>query len=389
MSTMNLNLLETGITQLVRTDSESMLQFIVSELAFRGLLITLLSIAAILVFARKNASERSLLWLMLILALALMPGFALWLPEMSVALAVNEEFRGLGSSNLIQSLASLPAAWSPTLQSWMLSLYASITFGAILYLVVGMISLQTLTRRSIEANQSEHAALLALLQGLHERSGMNNEVRLLFSDNIQSPLTWGLFRHIILLPTDASHWPKDMQAQCLSHELAHIQRMDWASHMLSRLVLCIYWFNPVNWWLHNQFVEDSEMACDQTVIDDTGCAITYAENLLWIAHSMRKQLAGRDRDSNVATALLKSRSALYRRVRYILAQQYYYSTNGRTGLLASIVFSVLLVAPASAVQIEFIEEQIRPPPDPQPFQVLYYPRGTPQYSVLMGQFGQR
>jgi len=198
---------------------------------------------------------------------------------------------------------------------------------------------------------------------------------------VEVPTVIGWLKPIILLPASALTGLSSEQLDAiLAHELAHIQRMDWASHMLSRLVLCLYWFNPVNWWLHNKFVEDSEKACDQIVIDDTGCAVTYAENLLWFARSMRR--AGQ----TLATPLLKSRSILYRRVHYILSSQHYYSTNGRTSLLASIIFSVVLVAPASAVEIRFIEKQALPPPPPQLYQVSYYPRGTPQYNQLIGQF---
>lgn len=379
MTMVNLNLFS------LSAENSALLQFIVSELALRGSAIALFSITLILLLAKNNATERSLLWLMLIIALALMPGFSLWMPDVSVALSVIQEPAAQNSLTWYESMAGLissgsVASWSPSLQTLLFTIYSLLACSALASLLVGILALAAITRRSSQANDCEHPVALALMEELHSRSGMRSEVQLLFSNEVQSPLTWGIWQHRIILPAAAKTWRAELLAQCLSHELAHIQRMDWVSHMLSRLVLCLYWFNPINWWLHNRFVEESEKACDQIVIDDTGCAVTYAENLLWFARSMR-----RDRGT-LASALLKSRSTLYRRVQYILANQHYYSTNGRSSLLASIVFSVVLVAPASAVELKFIEKRALPPPPPQLYQVSYYPRGTPQHTQLLGQF---
>ncbi len=397
MTTANLNLLNTGIAAIERLagtvglaelESDALLQFIGSELVLRGSMVTLLAIGLILLLTKNNAAERSLLWLMLIIALALMPGFALLMPHWSLALTLPDASIPTSSGNWLQSFLGLfgserGGALTPLLQSVLLALYSLVAIAALSYLITAMISLLAITRRSTLANESEHRNALLMLDKLSSRGGIESHVTLLFSPEVQSPLTWGIWRHFIILPASASAWQQDLLAQALSHELAHIQRMDWASHMLSRLVLCLYWFNPVNWWLHHTFIEESEKACDQMVIDDTGCAITYAENLLWFADSMRSN------NRELANALLKSRSALYRRVQYILADQHYYSTNGRTGLCASIIFSILLVAPASAVDIKFVEKHVRPPPSPQLYQVSYYPRGTPQHTQLLGQFGNR
>ena len=379
MAMMNLNLFS------LSAENAAFLQFIVSELALRGSAIALFSILLILLLAKNNASERSLLWLMLIIALALMPGFALWIPEMSVALTVAQHSTDQNSMSWYGSMASFissgsASAWSPTLQTLLFATYSFVACSALAYLIVGIFSLAALTRRSTRTDNCEHPTALALMEQLHSRSGMRSNVELLFSDEVQSPLTWGIWRHRIILPSSARAWRSELLAQCLSHELAHIQRMDWISHMLSRLVLCLYWFNPINWWLHYRFLEDSEKACDQIVIVDTGCAVTYAENLLWFARSMKRN------GKTLANTLLKSRSTLYRRVQYILSSQHYYSTNGRSSLLASIVFSVVLVAPVSAVEIRFIEQHAHPPPPAKLYQVSYYPRGTPQHTQLLGQF---
>lgn len=368
------------------TDTAAMLQFIATELALRGTAIALFTIAAILLLTKNNASERSLLWMMLIIVLALVPAFTLLLPHVSIALTLTADGTPLAAGSWFQSLVSLARQellipLSPTMQSTVLAVYSLVAGAAFLYLIIATLTLIGITQRSRAADRQEHALALGILEALRSRSGMTCRIELAFSNEVQSPFTWGLWKHYIILPSSTNQWREELLTQALSHELAHIQRMDWANHMLSRLVLCLYWFNPVNWWLHQRFIEDSEKACDQIVIEDTGSALTYAENLLWFASAMRK------RSRPVAAALLKSRSTLYRRVQYILADEHYYATNGRTGLAVSILFAILLVAPASAVDIRFVEQHVRPPPAPNLYQVNYFPRGTPQHTQLMGQFG--
>ena len=388
MTGLNLNLFDPSVT------SSALLQFIASEIAVRGSVLTLLAITLILLVTRSNAGARSLLWLMLIFALALMPLLSTWLPNLPFAISVttsaaNETAHSWSHMAISVLNGKLIDSWSGNIQSLVLSIYLGIACAGIGYLLLGLASLVGITRRSSGADAAEHTAQLKLLEKLRSHNGMDSRISLSFSAETQSPMTWGIWQHHIILPTQAQQWHDDLLAQCLSHELAHIQRMDWASHILSRLVLCLYWFNPLNWWLHQRFLEDSEKACDQSVIEDTGCAITYAENLLWFAQSLsRNSLPQHQRQTCLANGLIKSRSTLYRRVEYILSSHQHYSSNGRTGLSACIVFSALLVAPASALEIRFVEEQIRPPPDPHVFRVSYYPRGTPQHSQLLGQFGQ-
>ena len=130
MAMMNLNLFS------LSAENAAFLQFIVSELALRGSTIALFSILLILLLAKNNASERSLLWLMLIIALALMPGFALWIPEMSVALTVAQHSTDQNSMSWYGSMASFissgsASAWSPTLQTLLFATYSFVACSAL------------------------------------------------------------------------------------------------------------------------------------------------------------------------------------------------------------------------------------------------------------------
>ena len=46
------------------------------------------------------------------------------------------------------------------------------------------------------------------------------------SDSIQTPLTWGAIRPVVLLPTYVDEWPTEQRDVVIRHERAHIERRD-------------------------------------------------------------------------------------------------------------------------------------------------------------------
>lgn len=86
------------------------------------------------------------------------------------------------------------------------------------------------------------------------------------SDRIHTPLTYGLFRPVILVPRTMD-WEDRTQADAvLTHEWIHIRRFDAASKLILAAVLCLHWFNPMVWVLYILFNRDIELACDECVV---------------------------------------------------------------------------------------------------------------------------
>jgi beta-lactamase regulating signal transducer with metallopeptidase domain len=52
-------------------------------------------------------------------------------------------------------------------------------------------------------------------------------VRLLVSEEVGSPMSWGFAKPVILLDVDTLERPEDAEA-ILAHEMAHVERNDWA-----------------------------------------------------------------------------------------------------------------------------------------------------------------
>ena len=102
------------------------------------------------------------------------------------------------------------------------------------------------------------------------------------SDRISAPLTYGIFRPVILLPKKMD-WKKEKQLQyVLSHEYVHICRYDTATKLVAALALCIHWFNPFVWVMYLLFNRDIELACDESVIRQLGEKSKSAYSLMLI-----------------------------------------------------------------------------------------------------------
>ena len=89
------------------------------------------------------------------------------------------------------------------------------------------------------------------------------------SEQVASPFVLGLFRPKIYLPYHME--PRDRQ-HVLAHEQAHLRRGDQLWKPLGFLLLTIHWFNPLMWLSYAMLCRDIELACDEKVIRDLGCA---------------------------------------------------------------------------------------------------------------------
>lgn len=83
------------------------------------------------------------------------------------------------------------------------------------------------------------------------------------SDRIAGPLTYGIFRPVILLPAQLS---AGTLPGVLAHEWTHIRRKDNLFQWMMAAALCLHWVNPLVWLLAVLFARDMELACDEAVI---------------------------------------------------------------------------------------------------------------------------
>jgi len=126
-----------------------------------------------------------------------------------------------------------------------------------------------------------------LLARYRATGGFARRVTLLESDDAAMPMTWGVISPILLLPSGTSEWPEWQCRNVLLHELAHVERFDCFTQLVSRVACALYWFNPLAWTAAHRMQIEREMACDDRVIRTGSRPSDYAGQLLEVARSLR------------------------------------------------------------------------------------------------------
>lgn len=108
------------------------------------------------------------------------------------------------------------------------------------------------------------------------------------SDRIATPLTYGIFHPVILMPKQTD-WKNTGQLQYIfAHEYVHICRFDAFTKRMVLYALCIHWFNPFVWIMFFLFNRDMELACDESVIRQFGDRARSAYSFVLIGMAERK-----------------------------------------------------------------------------------------------------
>jgi beta-lactamase regulating signal transducer with metallopeptidase domain len=168
-----------------------------------------------------------------------------------------------------------------------------------------------------------------------------DSVRLLVSDTVPSPLSWGWRRPVILIDPDTLAQPDEAGA-ILAHEMAHVARRDWPALMLTRVAATLFWFNPLVWLLEREVVQQAEEAADCAAAE---CVepTQYARTLLSWA-----QVNGRMIPAN---SIAPSGSALARRVRAILDRRLRERPAGSPWTAIAALLCIGIAAPVAAMQL--------------------------------------
>ncbi len=108
------------------------------------------------------------------------------------------------------------------------------------------------------------------IKGWLKERRLNRNVSVRWCDRITSPLTYGIFRPVILLPKTHDLSNTIISEYVLEHEYTHIRRFDSARKVLLIAVLCVHWFNPLVWVMYVLANRDIELVCDELTIRHFG-----------------------------------------------------------------------------------------------------------------------
>jgi beta-lactamase regulating signal transducer with metallopeptidase domain len=185
-------------------------------------------------------------------------------------------------------------------------------------------------------------AWLETLRTTGRATGLRRRVRLVATDDVSVPMTWGLLRPVVVIPPIALEWDAERRRIVLLHELSHIASFDWGFNLLARAACALFWFHPAAWWIARELRADCELACDDRVISAGVRRSEYAELLVEAA----------DRFLPLEPALpLGGRAGLRPRLAAILDARRVIAPIGRQWVVAASVSTCVVVGPMSVVQL--------------------------------------
>jgi len=257
----------------------------------------LLACAWLMVFAlheRSSAAQRHHLWASAMLASLALPFFALLLPTwrsatlgsaatLWIPARANTTTTGSEAIPSVITAASGSAIFNKLAVAALLAWALGFSF-VLLRLLAGLARLAWMSAHSKPLFDDSWMSTVLEISKFHR---IDRSVRLLESRSaLAMPLTWGIFRPVLVLPSIAEHWPEDLRRIVLSHELAHIARQDWFLQICAELARATYWFHPLAWLAAARLRQESERASDDAVLLSGIAPTHYASQLLDLARTL-------------------------------------------------------------------------------------------------------
>ncbi len=156
--------------------------------------------------------------------------------------------------------------------------------------------------------------------GLHRAARRSVAVRgrlIRTSRETAIPMVAGVFRQRIIVPEQWKDWSRFKRRSVVAHEAAHIRRGDIGLTLVRKVMVCVYWFQPLAWWLDRKCAQYAEYAADDAASARVGDRIAYSRMLVEVASATSPRfsipLLAMARPSTLGrrvTRLLKERESL-------------------------------------------------------------------------------
>ncbi len=318
--------------------------------SIKSVIVLALAWVVTLLMRSRSAAARHLVWTGAAIALLALPFVSISLPGLSIPGASLLE-----PATFTASATAIAEAWQPAAAAaspisfrdgfnWrtaILAVWATVAILGFLRMAIGYVAIWRIRRRAGRWQGSD-----TLAQSL----GIDGGVDVFLTDPGSMPMTAGPLRPAVFLPEDAREWREDRRDLVLLHELAHVRRGDPALHLIARIAVTLYWWNPLAWIGWREFLKERERAADDLVLNAGARASDYAGHLLAIARDMRvTAFAG-----SAAIAMAR-KSQLEGRLMSILDSKID-RRNPRIGVWIAAVLAIALVAPIAALRAQ---EQVR------------------------------
>ncbi|MGI9241535.1 MAG: M56 family metallopeptidase, partial [Verrucomicrobiales bacterium] len=342
----------------------------VSHLVWTAVVLALVSVVWIAI--RKRSAAALGCWLFLLVLLKPLVPFQISVPEswlpfqqsveapaesaaepvvVSAVEAVVEPVEVLPAMTVPSAAAPAPlpvVADSPvslSMGSWIMIGWAAVAAGLLGVFLWRQARAARWLRHSVPQRgiEAEVAALASQL-------GLRTRVQVYSNPRLDTPLVYGLFRPVLMLPDGFDgHLDSDQRRWVLLHELAHLKRGDLWVLAFQRLVQIALFFNPSIWIANRVINRLREYACDDLAllhskIDRRSCG----EGFLRVVERARSQPI----PVSAALALFERRSdSKHRLARILDSRRSLVAGLGGGGMAILLVLGTLLLPGLRAGQV--------------------------------------
>ncbi len=305
----------------------------------------------------RSAALRHLIWTAAAGAVLVLPFLSVSLPAWQVPAALlpagsNLVFHSTASAQPASGAAASavpaaaggslqPVSWRPHWTTWVLLLWALGVTAVLLRTVLAVRAIRRLRRSARSCWDPE------LCEALSRKLGIDGAVDVFETETDCIPMAVGILRSSIILPAGATEWSMERRRAVLLHELAHVRRGDLTTHLLARVALTLYWWNPLAWLAWREFLKERERATDDLVLNAGMRASEYANHLLEVARSLQWSPA-----IGWAAVAMARRSQLEGRLLAILDSRTNRYAAGRASALVAGLAAIALVVPLAAVRAQ-------------------------------------
>lgn len=220
----------------------------------------------------RNAVTRYAIWYAAMLALAVIPTFAI-VSDLGARIAspfhASSALHGLSISLLpvvspVRSAANV-WSWAPGVVAagWIAGTLLTAT-----RLAASFVRIERIRRAARPAEIGGRAVLV--------------------SDRLTMPIAAGISKPVVILPAAvvASLATSELEL-VIAHEDAHIRRGDVRGNFIARCIEALFFFNPWVYVIGRNLVNEREAACDDLAVATAGAANDYAHCLASLAHALR------------------------------------------------------------------------------------------------------
>ena len=325
-------------------------------IALKSLLIAGLTLGLLKLMRNRSAAERSWIAHIGLLALVVMAIAPAILPTWNVeapalldqttpaSVPAQASAQAPAAVSTAINLSTVPASASPAQPKISATAAAVVMYAipAAILLFITLIALGRLIALRARADVLVDGHWLSALARAQRRMGFKHGTALLTSNELASPISWGLMRPVILLNSRAVEAAGEAEA-IIAHELAHVARMDWLKLLLARIATALFWFNPLVWMLSREAHQLREETADDAVLGADIADTDYAQLLVGVArHECPGLLLG-------AHGVAPSKSSLARRVARVLDGTSVRGPAARGFAAGVFAGAVLVAAPLTAL----------------------------------------